>query len=137
MIVLHHPPVETGIEWMSTAPDEPWVRRLAAATAGREQIVGMIAGHIHRPMVTNWNGHPLAICASTAPQVALTLAPIDPARADGRPMIVDGAPALALHWWNGRALVTHFDDCAERATLAAFDPRMQPLVSGIMAERPA
>ncbi|MBA3942717.1 MAG: phosphodiesterase, partial [Sphingopyxis sp.] len=24
-IVMHHPPVESGIEWMNTHPDEPWV----------------------------------------------------------------------------------------------------------------
>ncbi len=28
-IIMHHPPVESGIEWMTTDPEEPWVERFA------------------------------------------------------------------------------------------------------------
>ena len=56
VIVLHHPPIETGIAWMTTDPEEAWVIRLDAAIAGHEQIVGMMCGHIHRSIVTGWKG---------------------------------------------------------------------------------
>jgi len=137
VIVLHHPPIDTGIEWMTTEPGEPWVRHLEEAMRGHDQIVGMIAGHIHRPIVTGWKGRPLAVCPSTAPQVALTLTPIDPEVPDGRPMIVADPPGFALHWWNGESLITHFDNADEHVALARYDRSMQPLVACLLDERPS
>lgn len=136
LIVMHHPPFETGIDWMTTHPDEPWVARLRAALAGHDRVVGIVCGHIHRTIVAGWAGAPLIVCPSTAPQVALTLAPIDPDAPDGRPMIVADPPGYALHWWNGRELVSHFDTAEPHPTIARFDERMRPLVKGMMEERP-
>ncbi|MBB5685858.1 phosphodiesterase [Sphingobium boeckii] len=136
IIVMHHPPVEVGIEWMNTAPDEPWVLLFAATIAGHGQIKSLICGHLHRPIVAAWNGTTVAICPSTAPQVALDLMPIDPDRPDGRPMIIADPPAFALHRWNGRELVTHFDNADEHVMLAKYDENMQPLVRSLLAERP-
>ena len=136
VLVLHHPPIETGIGWMTTDPAEPWVQRLDAAIGTRGNIVGMISGHIHRSIATGWNGRPLSVCPSTAPQVALTLAPIDADRPDDRPMIIADAPAFGLHYWNGEALVSHFDTAREHAVLASFNAAMQPLVRGMLDERP-
>ena len=31
----------------------------------------MVAGHVHRPIITQWAGTTLIVCPSTAPQVAL------------------------------------------------------------------
>lgn len=136
VIVLHHPPIDTGIAWMTTDPQEPWTIRLDAALAGQGQVVGMICGHIHRAIVTGWKGRPLAVCPSTAPQVALTLAPLDPQVPDGRPMIVADAPGFALHYWNGDGLITHFETADEHVALARFDRAMQPLVELLVSERP-
>ncbi|SNS31806.1 3',5'-cyclic AMP phosphodiesterase CpdA [Sphingomonas laterariae] len=136
VIVLHHPPIDTGIDWMTAGADEPWVIRLDQALSGHRNIIGMICGHIHRPIVTGWRGRPLAVCPSTAPQVALTLAPMDPAKPDGRPMIVADPPAFALHYWNGDGLVTHFDNADEHVALARYDASMQPLVAALIDERP-
>lgn len=135
VIVLHHPPIATGIDWMTTNPRAPWVRRLRGAMEGAENIVGMIAGHIHRPIMTSWAGRSLAIAPSTAPQVALDLSEIDPDRPDGRAMIVADPPAFALHWWNGEQLVTHYDDADDHVELARYDATMQALVSHLIAER--
>lgn len=137
MIVLHHPPIDTGIAWMTTDPEEAWIGRLDAALAGHRNIVAMVGGHIHRPMVAGWRGRPMIVCPSTAPQVALTLAPMDPALPDDRPMIVAGAPGFALHQWTGETLVTHFDAAEDHAVLARFDERMQPLVTALIGERGA
>lgn len=136
VLVLHHPPIETGIEWMTTDPDEPWIAELESAMAGHTQIVGLLCGHVHRPIVTSWAGRQLAICPSTAPQVALTLDELDPDVPDGRPMIVADPPAYAIHYWNGAQLVTHFDNADEHVVLARYDASMQPLVRGMLAERP-
>ncbi len=136
ILVLHHPPVESGIDWMNTHPDEPWVTRLADTVAGHYQVKGMITGHLHRNISTWWRNISLAICASTAPQVALDLKPIDPENPDGRNMIVADPPAIALHWWNGRQLISHFDSADEHVMLARYDENLQPLVRALLAERP-
>ncbi|HEU4967385.1 phosphodiesterase [Sphingomonas sp.] len=136
IIVMHHPPVDVGIEWMATDPDEPWVARFAETIAGHAQVKAIICGHLHRPISVAWRGTTIAICPATAPQVALDLAPIDPDRPDNRPMIIADPPAFALHKWDGRALVTHFDTADEHVMLAKFDDKMQPLVKTLIGERP-
>lgn len=137
LIVMHHPPVEVGIDWMNTHPDEPWVQRFAATIEGRPNIVALICGHLHRTITAPWKGTSVAICSSTAPQLALDLRPMDPAAPDGRPMIIADAPAYALHRWTGEGLVTHFETAGDHATLAKFDDGMQPLVQMLMNERPS
>lgn len=137
LIVQHHPPVEVGIPWMNTDPAEPWVHRLADCLSGRENIVGVICGHIHRAIVCRWAGLTVATCPSTAPQVALELKPIDPDVADHRPLIVADAPSYALHWWNGRELISHYDTAEDHEVLARYDPGLQGMIQHMMAERPA
>lgn len=136
IIVMHHPPVDVGIEWMATHPDEPWVARFGAAIAGHAQVKGIICGHLHRPISVAWRGATIFICPSTAPQVALDLAPIDPDLPDDRAMIIADPPAFALHKWNGRQLVSHFDTAEDHIVLAKFDDKLQPLVRSLIAERP-
>lgn len=136
LIVMHHPPVEVGIAWMNTHPEEPWVARVADAIRGHDQIVGIVCGHLHRSITVGWEGRTIAICSSTAPQVALDLGPIDPEAPDGRPMIIADPPAFALHRWNGRDLVSHFDCADEHVVLARFDSKMQDLVRSLLSERP-
>lgn len=136
VIVMHHPPVEVGIEWMNTDPDEPWVARFAETIRGHTQLKGLICGHLHRPIVAAWNGVTIAICPSTSPQVALDLSPIDADAPDNRPMIIADEPAFALHRWNGRELVSHYDTAESHVMLAKFDAKMQPLVRSLLGERP-
>jgi len=97
--------------------------------------VAMIAGHLHRPVVTSWAGTTLAVCPATAPQVALDLEPMDPEAPDGRPMIVADQPWFALHYWNGTGLISHFDTAEEHEALATFIPKRQPLLRMLREER--
>jgi 3',5'-cyclic AMP phosphodiesterase CpdA len=136
LLIMHHPPVESGIAWMNTDPREPCVSVLAETIAGHDQIKGMITGHLHRNISTSFEGTSLSICASTAPQVAFDLEPIDPENPDGRNMIVADPPAIALHWWNGKQLVSHFETAEEHVMLARYDENLQPLVRALLAERP-
>jgi 3',5'-cyclic AMP phosphodiesterase CpdA len=136
VIVMHHPPVEVGIEWMNTHPEEAWVQRFHDCIAGRSNIVAVICGHLHRAITTQWAGTTIAICPATSPQVALDMAPIDPEQPDNRPMIIADPPAYALHWWNGRELITHFETAGAHVMLAQFDDKMQGLVRSLIAERP-
>ena len=137
LIVLHHPPVEVGIAWMNTDPGEPWVHRLADCLRGRRNVIGLVCGHVHRAIVTRWADVIVATCPSTAPQVALELRPIDPAKPDGRALIVADPPAYALHWWNGRELITHFDTAEDHEVLASYDEGLAEMIANMLAERPA
>ena len=135
LLVLHHPPIDTGLSWMSEDPDAEWVGRLRSVVEGQGNVVGMITGHLHRAVVTSWAGTTLAVCPSTAPQVALDLDTIDPDQPDGRPMIVADPPAYAIHVWNGEQLVSHFDTAEDHTVLARYEPALQPLVQMLRAEK--
>lgn len=135
LIALHHPPIATGIPWLTEDPGAPWVERLRGVIEGRSNIVAMVAGHVHRPIVTGWAGTTLIVCPSTAPQVALGLEPIDPEAPDERPMIVADPPCYALHLWDGRQLLTHFDTAEDHEILARYTPKLQPLVRMLMREK--
>ena len=134
LIALHHPPVESGLSWMGESPDAPWMKRLEDVVSDFANIVALIAGHLHRPMVTRFGGTILAVCPASAPQLALDLGEIDQDVPDGRPMIMDEPPAFALHKWTGRRLITHFG-VAGAGTLVPYDARMQPTVIHLLHER--
>ena len=136
IIVMHHPPVEVGIQWMNTDPDEPWVQNFSSAIVNAPNIVSIICGHIHRSAVVPWAGTAVAICASTAPQVTLDLRLINAEIPDDRPMIIAEPPAYALHYWNGRELVTYFNTAEDHPVLSKFDHRLQPLIRQVFSERP-
>ena len=135
LIALHHPPIATGIAWLTEDSDAEWIARLRAVVEGRPNIVAMIAGHVHRPIVTGWAGTTLIVCPSTAPQVALDLSGIDPDTPDDRPMIVAEPPGYALHLWDGAQLLTHFDTAENHEILARYTPILQPLVRMLAEEK--
>ena len=136
LIVLHHPPFPTGIPWMTTDPREPWVHRLANAIAGHRQIVGMVCGHIHRAIFGRLDDTVVAVCPSTAPAVALELQPMDPETPDGRPMVIEAAPACTLHLWDGARLVTHHSRVEPAPLIVRYDETMHGIVRKVFAERP-
>jgi hypothetical protein len=121
---------------MTTDAREEWVARFSSAIADAPQLRGLICGHLHRSFAAQWHGLTIAVCASTAPQVALDLSPIDAAVPDHRPMIVAEAPAYALHHWNGAQMVSFFESAGPQQPLAVFDARLQSLVTDLLAERP-
>jgi hypothetical protein len=136
LIVLHHPPVVTGIEWMSLDPRESWARQLTAIIQGRKQIVGAIAGHVHRPIVCDWAGTSLRVCSSVAPQVTLDLAPIDSDHPDNRVLVHQEAPAYALHLWSPETgLVTHFGTVEAPPPTLRFQDWFQKTLRHFEAER--
>ncbi|MEA3050215.1 MAG: 3,5-cyclic-AMP phosphodiesterase [Sphingomonadales bacterium] len=135
LIALHHPPIESGLSWMGENGDAPWILRLWEVVAEAQNVVALIAGHLHRPVMTQWAGTALAVCPSTAPQVALDLLPIDPERPDGRAMIVADPPWFGLHLWTGAGLVSHFDTAGGHDVIASYGPELQPLVRMLARER--
>ena len=135
IVVLHHPPVDTGIAWMSALPSENWVQRLETIIKPAKQVVALICGHVHRPISTSFAGKRLVVAASTAPQVALDLEDVDPQHPDGRALIIADAPAYALHYWDGRSLLTHFEIAGPRNVIASYDSNLQPMMKAFLQER--
>lgn len=135
VIVMHHPPFAAGIAWMDTDQAEPWVQRFGRTIAGHRQLRGIWCGHLHRPIASCWQGVPVIVCGSTSAELTLDVNTIDPEEPDGRSMVVNGPPALALHRWQAGALVTLFDVVEEFPILARFDAKMQGLVRQSLNER--
>jgi 3',5'-cyclic AMP phosphodiesterase CpdA len=100
VVALHHPPFVTGIGHMDRV-GLAGIEGLAAVIAGHPQVERLIAGHLHRPITVRFAGTVATTCPSPAHQVALDLDP------DARDDFTMEPPAFQLHWWNGRALVTH------------------------------
>jgi len=134
LILLHHPPAAIGIDWMDPSDGEEWIERLATTLHGRDNIVGLVSGHVHRAAVLAWQGITLTVTPSTAPSIALNLTEVDPERPDDRPMIEAGEPGFALHLWTGGRLVSHFA-APEAKTIARYTEGFQPLVREIYAGR--
>ena len=135
IIAMHHPPFESGIGWLDGNATESWIGRFAECIAGHGQIRSIISGHLHRNIHTLWNGVSLTVCASTAPLVALDLRPVDPDVPDGRAMITDEYPGYALHFWNGRHCVSHFEAVDDHRVFASYDGSLQEIVKLIDDER--
>ena len=135
IVVLHHPPVDTGIAWMSALPCEQWVQRLETILRPARQVVALISGHVHRPIATSFAGKRLVVAASTAPQVALDLDDVDPQHPDGRALIIADAPAYALHYWDGQSLLTHFEIAGPRNVIASYNSNIQPMMRAFLKER--
>lgn len=138
LLAMHHPPVETGIEWLDSGASEAWIARFGSTIAGRPQIRAIIAGHMHRPIYTTFGGVPLIVCPSTAPHVALDLSAIDPERPDDRPLVNAEPAGYALHRWDGAKFTSHFGTVPISQpweVLARFDASMAKTVSQNARER--
>ena len=101
IVALHHPPFWTGIGHMDeqplTNPDD-----LAAVISRHPQVERVIAGHLHRPIVTRFAGTIASTSPSPSHQVALDLAD------DAASRFVMEPPGFQLHLWReGMGVVSH------------------------------
>ncbi len=135
VIVMHHPPVVAGIEWMDPKPKEAWFKRFHQTIAGHSQIVSILAGHLHRPLHTAVEGVPLSVTPAVAPAVALDLRPMDTQVADHRPIVAAEPPFYSLHLWKGGSFVSHFQPVGQWQTLARYEEHLKPMMQGLFAER--
>jgi 3',5'-cyclic AMP phosphodiesterase CpdA len=136
LIAMHHPPFASGIVWMDPDPADPWIACFADAMRGHEQVVGIVSGHVHRPVTSRWDKASMVIAPSSAPAISLDLSPVDPADPDGRALIRSEPPGYALHRWDGRSLVTHFESIGGYRSVARFDEKLQPMIRDMMGEGP-
>ena len=107
LLVLHHPPVVSGIKWMDPDPREDWILRLAGVLEGRRQIQTVACGHLHRAFHRSFAGQVVSVAPASSIQLTLNLTPIDLRRPDGREILNEEPPGFALHMWDGAGLTSH------------------------------
>ena len=96
IVVLHHPPILSGVKWMDPQLDAPWIGLLAEVVRGRPQIRVMLCGHVHRAFHGLLAGQVVATAPATSIQVTLNLSPVDMQKPDGREILVDEPPGYVL-----------------------------------------
>lgn len=121
LIALHHPPIVTGIAWMTARYRAPWVVALRGIVERHDNVVHLIAGHIHRTIFKKFAGTTISVCRAIAPQVKLELAPIDADVPDDRILLVDTTPGYCLHAWNGHVITTHAANAPAGKTVIKYD----------------
>jgi hypothetical protein len=90
----------------------------------------VLSGHAHRPINTNWGGCTLWVCPSTS----VTIAPdLDPAHA---PAETSEPPAISLHAYTGRSIVTHLVPVGPAGDRSLIDaPEFVQWARSVQAER--
>ena len=106
-IILHHPPIPSGIQWMDPDPNSPWLQRLAAVVRGRDQVQVMVCGHIHRAFTGLFAGHIVASAPATSIQLTLDLSEVDMHVPDGREILVEEPPGFQLLMCQNGRITTH------------------------------
>ena len=135
LIVMHHPPVIAGIDWMDPRPHEAWLKRFGAAIDGHDQIIGIACGHLHRPIASAFGHIPVTVTPAVAPAVSLDLRPVDFHKADGRGIVDGEPPGYSLHRWKDDKLVTHFQPVGDWTRLAVYTENLVPMMEGLERER--
>lgn len=100
LVMMHHPPFQTGIGHMDDIGLKGAVG-FEAVVAKYPQIKLVLCGHLHRVIRADVGGRTALTCPSPAHQVALDIDPQAPSRFIMEP------PGYMLHWWNDGRLVSH------------------------------
>jgi Icc protein len=115
LVMMHHPPFDTGIWWMDRSHIRG-IERFERIVRRHPQVRRVIAGHIHRSIHVAWGETLVSVAPSTAHQVALELTP------EAAPVLTAEPPMLTLMDWRGDACVSHvtgFDADVPRLDLAS------------------
>lgn len=107
IVVMHHPPILSGVRWMDPEPDAPWIGHLAEALLGRDHVRVVLCGHVHRAFHGLLAGQVVATAPATSIQVTLNLSPVDMERPDGREILVAEPPGYVLVVADEGRVTTH------------------------------
>ncbi|MFG1295182.1 phosphodiesterase [Xanthobacter variabilis] len=101
LVMLHHPPFDTGIGHMDAARLFKGAEGLERVVAAHPQIQRVLCGHVHRSIQQLFGNTLCQIAPSVGHQVALDL------HADAASCFVLEAPEFLLHHINQGRVVTH------------------------------
>jgi len=101
IVAMHHPPVLTGVPaWDATAIGPVERRVLDRVLSRHPQALAVVAGHLHRTLVSTIAGRPAVVVPSTYMQSKLDWSSTDF-------VLVPEPPAFGLHALLDRQLVSH------------------------------
>lgn len=137
LLAIHHPPIAIGLDWIDPDPDADWIKRLGECLAGQPQVKLIICGHVHVAASGSFKETPVTICPSTAQPSWPDLSPLDRERPDGRPLIIGGPPAFALHHGCAGRVTTVFGTARTGEVLLAFGGAVSKgqVLCGLLADR--
>ncbi len=99
LIVQHHPPFKSGINFMDTYGLHG-AEAEAAVVAKYPNVAAVISGHLHRPATAAWGGTVAFASPSTAAQVS-------PSFNGETTSYTDEPGMLSLHWWTEEGVASH------------------------------
>ncbi|HEX3864338.1 MAG TPA: phosphodiesterase [Stellaceae bacterium] len=100
LVLMHHPPFVTGIDFMDRFGMEG-TAGLAAVIGRHGHVERILCGHLHRAIDRRFAGTIAGTAPSTAHQIRLNL------NADAPLRFMFEPPGYQLHIWNDTGLVTH------------------------------
>jgi 3',5'-cyclic AMP phosphodiesterase CpdA len=115
LVMLHHPPFDSGIGHMDRTSLQAGRSELEAIIAAHPQVERVLCGHVHRPIQRRFGGTICQVAPSVTHQVACDLRP------DGPSAFVLEPPAFLLHLFDGTSLVTHMAQIDRAPGPYAFD----------------
>ena len=127
IVAVHHPPIISGIHWMDSPPNAPWIERLAGVLKNRKQVKRVISGHVHRAFHGMLAGQLVSASPATSLQLTLNLTPVNMHVADHREILVDEPPGYSLHMWDQGEFITHVCVAGDYAGAVTYDV---PFVQG-------
>ena len=101
LILMHHPPFETGIWWMDRMGILEGLDRLSELLSRHKQVIGILAGHVHRAIHSTFAGVPVTICPTTCYGVELDF------NDEARSQVTNEPAGFMIHRWAGNALVSY------------------------------
>ncbi len=103
IVLLHHPPLVTGIDAMDACGLLQGGAELARLVAAHGGVQLIAAGHMHRPIVGALGGAPVVVAPSTSHQLELDLRPGAPLAMRFEP------PMIGLYRWTAAdGIACHF-----------------------------
>ncbi|MFP6755595.1 MAG: phosphodiesterase [Alphaproteobacteria bacterium] len=113
IILMHHPPFKTGIEYMDRTGLAN-ASSFADIVSKNNQIRLILCGHVHRPIQTNWSGAAVMTAPATAHQISLEL------RSDEQASRIMEPPAIYLHLWGPGGLISHISYIGDYRACSPF-----------------
>jgi 3',5'-cyclic-AMP phosphodiesterase len=102
VVLMHHPPFETLIEFMDEMGLVKGADRLEKILRANPQVERVLCGHIHRSIEARFGGTIASVCSSPAHQIHLDMAP------NATPGYTMEPPSIKLHAWSEKSgLITH------------------------------
>lgn len=124
IVAIHQPPFETGIWWMDCVGLKG-AELFETVVRAHQQVRGVLSGHVHRLIHTNWGSCSLWVCPSTSVTVAVDLDPNhDPAE-------TAEAPAFSLHAYTTSGIVSHLVPVGPSAKRSPIEPNAPDFIKWV------